>query len=245
MARKIREQQDRELRATAYHEAGHAVAHFFRRLPIRQVSIQPNRWRNTLGHVRGYRPKSFVQWLEGAYVGLRRESWFHYRAVSEIVCALAGSTAEKLATKRADHVGARIDYERAAYFAEAISATATQMSALLKWLEIVAQDLVKTRWSAVEVVAAALLDRTVLTGPEVATLCLSRRPTAPPAAKRTHRAGLGIWHRQHSLASARGIIGGVHEVSALKTGDKSLRLAGKGRRSTQRLPPQGGRVAQH
>ena len=40
-------------RRAAYHESGHALMRFIHHLPIKEVSIVPNKDRGTLGHCRG------------------------------------------------------------------------------------------------------------------------------------------------------------------------------------------------
>jgi ATP-dependent Zn protease len=83
-----------ELECTAYHEAGHAIARIVLRRRFIYVTIKPEKDR--VGHLRHGR--------------LRRPSDPACVNVDEVICALAGSVAEKLVKGRYNHRQADQDY---------------------------------------------------------------------------------------------------------------------------------------
>lgn len=124
---------------TAYHEAGHAVAHFFVGHPAKRATIIPDEAEGTLGHVQAWASRALGANLSGEVSyreedpmrlarGLpsrrlgsdgkpvpreRSEAWIERRVQLEIMTLLAGGIAEKRAGGRANHVGARSDREKA------------------------------------------------------------------------------------------------------------------------------------
>lgn len=149
---------DRGSRATAYHEAGHAVATYFlgRAGRVKRVTIVPDPKQDTLGCMhhagarRRFRPD--IDW-DGA-TRLRLEA--------EIMILLAGGIAEARATGPRAPGGCTRDDEHAADLALYAGASERQADPFLKWLEIRTEELIATRWAQVEAVAAALLRRGTL-----------------------------------------------------------------------------------
>ena len=141
-------------RATAYHEAGHAVARFVLGRRIDRVSIVPDD--ESLGHVRGYVLRK---------IG---EDWnYTLRDVQlledEIVSILAGAVAETRLTGRENPVGAQHDRDNAAMLAVHLEGPEVA-EPYLNYLEARARALIGARWSIVEALAAELLERKVLSG---------------------------------------------------------------------------------
>ena len=144
---------------TAYHEAGHAVARYRLRLPIRSATIIPDEQSGNLGSVRGGFPKAFRPDRNSDLRTLDRIE-------KEIVARLTGSLAEKKHTGRADHVGTARDYEWAADLAFYRFGGGEVVDAYLRFLGVLTQRNVASPlwWRAIEVVAAALLERGTLSG---------------------------------------------------------------------------------
>ena len=165
--------------ATAYHEAGHAVMHLQLNLPLRGVSIIPNKRKESLGHVHG---GSIPKWV--ITIAETGDAWEYprviSRALSEICAFKAGRIAERLATKKTNHEGAEGD-RRAAYewlFVLAPELATHECTALDRWLELRTSRLVKKHWSTIKLVAEALSIRRSLTGAEVRQIVTSRDPRA-------------------------------------------------------------------
>lgn len=91
------------LRATAFHEAGHAVAAFALGRPVKQASIVPEK--GTLGHVR-LGGRNQVRRMETTALGFRAR----YRVERDLMGTLAGPEAERRATGRGNNIGARFDH---------------------------------------------------------------------------------------------------------------------------------------
>jgi hypothetical protein len=90
----------RRLWLTAYHEAGHVVAHVLLRLPFARVSIVPDKERRSLGHVKGYKmhPKmhEFISTCRPSPFPDRSEAVKIARFHDDVVCSLAGMEAVRL-----------------------------------------------------------------------------------------------------------------------------------------------------
>jgi ATP-dependent Zn protease len=113
--------------ATAYHEAGHAVAYFLSGRKFRAVTIQPND--DYLGCVEGFDANGF---------GPDTSSTSRKRSLIErnINCSLAGPIAEAQHTRTRNHVGASSDYHGACELASYICGSNEEIAAYLKWLEV-------------------------------------------------------------------------------------------------------------
>jgi hypothetical protein len=98
----------------------------------------------------------------------RPEAWVAGQVYREAVVLLAGGVAEKRATGRWSHIGARADREKAADLAISTQGGGGPTTdAYLRWLGRKAEDLVAVRWTEIEAVAAALLVQKTLTGKQV------------------------------------------------------------------------------
>jgi hypothetical protein len=102
----MKRSKEDKLRATAYHEAGHAVAAHVLRMPIGITTVVPNAERGSLGHCE----VRFPRWLEldGELTPAGR-FWIERNAQ----VSFAGSEAERLFTGRYNHKGASSDYHSA------------------------------------------------------------------------------------------------------------------------------------
>ena len=174
-----KKKQIKQSLATAYHEAGHAVMHLQLGLPLRRASIIPNKQKGSLGHVHG---GSISTWM----VSLAEidDAWEYPRIISralrEICASKAGHIAERRATKKTNHEGAEGDRSGASIwlFLLAPELATQECIALDRWLELRTTRLVKNHWSAIKLVAEALLTRRSLTGAEVRQIVASRDPLA-------------------------------------------------------------------
>jgi hypothetical protein len=146
------------IEVTAFHEAGHAVAHFDLEIPIGYVTIVPKG--DSLGRATGRRPR----WFDPDEVSARMQ-WHVQR---EIVSLYAGPIAESKMTGAGNHAGAEGDHHTIVQLADCVVGGAEELQAFISWLEIRSTNLVEHRWFAIEAVAQALLNEKRMTGKRVA-----------------------------------------------------------------------------
>jgi hypothetical protein len=165
----------REVEATAWHEAGHAVAAVF--LPtvpkVRRVTIVPDEKAGSLGHTLHWYTEAFWRNLDEGGWSPRTQVRMH----EEIIMLLAGGFAEKRKTGRANHVGARSDYAKAADLVLGASADERTAHAMLRWLRCTAESLVEVHWKQIGAVAAALLREKTINGARLREIMFP--PVAP------------------------------------------------------------------
>jgi hypothetical protein len=119
-------------RATAYHEAGHALVALHLGCGIKLATVVPDEKAATLGHVKRWsRPalvanlSETVSWREADHFlrpgekprpRARSRSWLEREAAKEIMIFLAGAVAEKLSGRsdRTIRIGASADFGYAA-----------------------------------------------------------------------------------------------------------------------------------
>ncbi len=158
----------RRLKATAFHEAGHAVAHFSLGRRIDRVSIVPTEGGEVLGHVRGrVLPRSV---LEHGQLETTRDL---KAAEDSIIATLAGPIAEAKWTGRRNLVGASSDHEQVANLAIGLWADEDVASTYVAFLEARARRLVDGLWYLIEALVNELLAKRALSG--AATHRLLRR----------------------------------------------------------------------
>ena len=140
-----------QLEKTAYHEAGHATARYFLKIPFRYVTIKSEK--DSYGHTLGYPiPKAFVNDRDNSpRMRMRIEKY--------IMAHYAGHTAECILTGRSNWKGADHDISNALDLATRLTGSNEQASAFLKWMWIRTINLIKNplRWIAVEALAKELL----------------------------------------------------------------------------------------
>jgi len=141
------------LAATAYHEAGHAVAAIVRGVRVKHATIAPGE--NSAGHIRllGRVPKQI-----GA---------MHNRGM----IALAGEAAQRRFSPRSvrQHHGGS-DRDAVRRFALDASGSAEVAQCLVDLWQAQANDLVQARWAVIQRVAAALLEKQMVGGAELQRL---------------------------------------------------------------------------
>jgi len=149
--------------ATAYHEAGHAVAAW--KLGYRPISASITAVEESVGEVRHENPFPGVN-LEFDGSDLARS-----RVERAIMIRLAGPIAQKRyrpTSWRRWQGGA--DYAVAADLALRVCGSGEVASAFLKWLDLRAKALIENHWPAVERLAIALIKHGTMNQEEIAAL---------------------------------------------------------------------------
>ncbi len=165
---KTKSTSERNLAATAYHEAGHAAAAWLLGIKLRKVTITPEG--DALGYVARCGiafPKRVREALESG--GSEREkAWAQYIAERHAIYCIAGIEAQKRFNPHSvRHYHAKADREAAL---EGLVRLAASNTILLYWriLKIRANNLLKNRgtWKAVKALADELMKRKTLSGDE-------------------------------------------------------------------------------
>ena len=215
----LSDNDEKELRATAYHEAGHTIMRLELGRRVTHVTIKPKG--DTLGHVRHRPPKVDVEWFWADWATRR---WTE----TAIMVALAGPEAEKRLMGRRNNIGASGDDAWVAELAIRAIVGDEERNAYLRWLELRVRDFVAFSqfWVQVESVAAALLERETLTGKEVDQIreqalgiSITELPIIPPLVTRRSRKIGYAWSTatpperpdmEGTLAAVRGMFERVH-----------------------------------
>jgi hypothetical protein len=162
----------RDLLATAYHAAGHAVIAWEAQRRFTRVTIAPDEEAGTLGTCRYESlPDDFAPDL-----GTSRQDELLIRDM--IVSAFAGHAAEAVyfeergVRRRNNFVGSDRDRTSAGELALYVTGSEEEARAYLSWLWIRVQMTVRTPpcWSAITALATALLQRQTLTYDEAAPI---------------------------------------------------------------------------
>jgi ATP-dependent Zn protease len=153
---------------TAYHEAGHAVVAFFMRHRIEFATIKPTA--EYQGLVKS-KPRGKLD-LDSATPAMR------IKLEDVLIMLLAGDIAQRrFAPRSSRNWQTTEDRQTAADLALSICGTGESATAYIAWLTIRARDIVHGRWSLVERVANALLERETISGEDIRTLILPPNPT--------------------------------------------------------------------
>ena len=151
-----------QLRATAYHEAGHAVVALWEgaRRPRRVTIVRQD---DTLGRV------THVAWGVRFRPDVELTLSRARQLQAGIDSLLAGVVADRRGTgRRHNWAGASSDFQQAVDLASYLNnGSSRQITLYLAWREQCVRDAVEARWSEVERVAQALLSRHALKGDEV------------------------------------------------------------------------------
>jgi len=148
----------KELRATAYHEAGHAVAAWHEHLPIRAVSVIADD--DTLGRV--HHPPSPASFRPDIDAGPRART----RIEAHAIAFLAGTHAERLVVQRVSDASWSEDRRRAGALLSYLCGSAEEEGAYWNLMNIRARGLMKQDQlrPALDALAAALLEHRRLSG---------------------------------------------------------------------------------
>ncbi len=149
--------------ATAYHEAGHVVAHVALHLPFLEVSILPTG--NTLGQCTYKLPPQFNPELD---YDLRNQR----RCEHIIIAALAGHAAERRFMRRSNWPQSSHDLALAANIALYMAGSSEAASAYVNWLRYKADGLIGNPgwWSVIEALASELLRRRRMSSRQARTI---------------------------------------------------------------------------
>jgi ATP-dependent Zn protease len=148
--------QSFELKCTAYHEAGHAVAACELDLPLRRISIVPNDDDGSLGHcARPGLPRKFENADKSNKTRLRIEK--------EILLKLSGAIAEARFRGQDNLQGAVDDNCELELYAETVCSSSKEIRKFLAWLKERARNLLNSKrgilWRAVRYIAKELVAR--------------------------------------------------------------------------------------
>jgi hypothetical protein len=146
--------------ATAYHEAGHAVAGHALGRRIKRVTIIPSRIEKYAGCCFTQRGPSLkgIDW--DVTPKIRRD------AHDLIMFSMAGICAQRLfnpRTLRSFH--GSMDYRTVVDFATHLTRE-NELEPFLRWMEIRTENLIRDNWNAVEMLAAELVRHREVTGKE-------------------------------------------------------------------------------
>ena len=164
--------READLRETAHHEAGHAVAAWWLG-QLRKgdyVTVIPDPKTGSLGHLRN--PPRFISEMQNS--GRGRAT---LQAEKFVVGCLAGNAAScrhrKMKARR--HLaGGRSDRKQAVTVLSHL-ASGKELTAYLYLLQLRAENLVTRFWPEVEAVAQRLLSEKTLTSEQIRETCLSAR----------------------------------------------------------------------
>ncbi len=158
--------RDSQRKATAYHEAGHAVAAWRHRMKLRSATIIPAS--DYSGVVEHQNP------LRGIRLDYDGSDRARMRAESAIIISLAGPAAQKRFNPRSwrSYHGAS-DFELVTDLALRLNGDGNTATAYCTWLSLVADNLVSGSWRFIEMIAQALLVRGALSGDEVRNLIMA------------------------------------------------------------------------
>jgi hypothetical protein len=153
----------RKLASTAYHEAGHVALALEFELKLKRATIKPDAAAGSLGGVHHHKIGAWFR------PDLEVNARIEQRIFHEIMSSLAGVVAEKTFTgKRANHGGAVSDYGSAADLAMYLAGNESETNALLKWLGMRVERIIKHRWDhVVRPIAEALIERQTLSQAEI------------------------------------------------------------------------------
>ncbi len=145
--------------SVAHHEAGHAVAHVTHQVPFLYVTIRP-RTKGAAG-----------------FVCTRREENANRGDDSDIITFLAGSFAQARlewlkAGNSIDLESIELDYLRSDTSSVDWQSMGVPIDGSIENHIGATHDLVERRWTQIEMVAAALIERRTLTSREVRELCV-------------------------------------------------------------------------
>lgn len=144
--------QENPLLATAYHEAGHAVAAVLLKRRFQMISILPDG--ESEGHVS-------LSGLGKVQSEVPVEARTRRKLEREILIYLAGPTAEALGTGTRELLINHTDLNEAVALADHLTTSPREADAYLHWLGLRAEALIRPPgpWAAVQTLATALLER--------------------------------------------------------------------------------------
>jgi hypothetical protein len=164
--------RERQLRAAAFHEAGHAVAAYHSHVRLRRISI-------------GADEGDALGWLDLWLPHVTPDDADNVRRAQaverDIIVLLAGAQAERVGLGRSSCPAGGVDFYEAMRRAGAICRTSEEISACLRWLQLRTYALVRSpTWrQQIDALAARLLECRQLGARETRALIRAAIPTAP------------------------------------------------------------------
>jgi hypothetical protein len=135
-------------KATAYHEAGHAVACCYFGVKVKSATIVPDKNKNSAGLVRH---DNLFRGLDPEHDASGR---VRLRIEQAITISLAGPAAQRRHDKKSwRHYHGAGDFNWASDLALRVGGDGIGATTFLRWLQLCADRLVKTRWQEIERVA--------------------------------------------------------------------------------------------
>ena len=170
----MRRQQ--QLKATAYHEAGHMVAAWRQGMKIRRATIVLSA--KFMGQVEHESP------LKGIRFDIDGSDRAYLRAEKAILICLAGPAAQRHWKPRSwRHYHGAMDYELAGTLR--LQGSGELATAYLRWLDVKARSSIENNWRLVVAFAGRLLERGSIDFAEIeeviASMSKARYEKSPPA----------------------------------------------------------------
>jgi ATP-dependent Zn protease len=188
--------RERQLRAAAFHEAGHAIAAYHLRVRLRRISI-------------GADGDDALGWLDLWLPRVTTDDADNIRQAQaverDIIVLLAGAQAERIGLGRPSCPAGGIDFYEAMRRAKAICRTSEEMSACLRWLQLRTHALVQSpTWrQPIDTLAARLLERRHLGARETRAIIRAAISTGRSSSSVRHDSGPVSSKREGQRRSAR------------------------------------------
>jgi hypothetical protein len=161
--------------ATAYHEAGHAVAAWVMDRPFRYVTIVP--MEGTLGHVQ------HPAWREHVQPDINVDGRTRRLLEKAIFTLLAGVRAEKRLTGRWNNIEANSDFHDADDLASYLWGNPKVLQKYISFMESRVDAMIASdrHWKGIQALAAALLEKRRIGYQEAQEIITAAvRPSLPP-----------------------------------------------------------------
>lgn len=153
--------------ATAYHEAGHAVAAFYLHMPVYTATIKFDKESGSRGHVLHHNPLKRASHEDIYELTPKARD----RIERLIMVALAGGVAQRRYNPHSyRHVHTSADHDNAVDLANRIAGDGKGATLLLRYLAHRTKGLVGARWPEIKCVAEELLANTTLRAGDVRTV---------------------------------------------------------------------------
>jgi hypothetical protein len=163
--------------ATAYHEAGHAVAAFFLGIEIERVTIVPE-GSQSLGAVHTLLKFRNSRWLWPGFSvrGFAHPYNMHVKIEKLAIVCIAGGVADLRFWPQRRRLGVGSDLESVRYYLGHVSANGWILKAKMKVAALQAHQFVEDHWGYIAAVAKALMERKTLTPKQLSKVIAKELP---------------------------------------------------------------------